>query len=492
VSSKSFNLCSLICLQPCELIELNSNGRYSPIDILNHDVLLNIFDLYRLADGYDDRVLTVLVYRQRWWYKLAHVCRLWRNIILESPSRLDLHLYCTNGVPVADMLAHSPPLPLTIRYRTDRVMTATDESGILLALSHRDRVHHIDFWKLPNVEKFVTVMDDQFPILERVYIESLTEVVIPVTFQAPNLLYLILKTASLPIGSSLLTTTAAGLVTLSLLHIPPHFPPVYILTRLSLMLRLELLVIGFQPPFPSPLPNRDVDRQLHQTPDMTPLPNLRLVVFKGMATYLEGLVARISAPALNQLHIYLDSQPSSTFPHLLQFMQTSKNLRFTALQVNFGELAVSLHTVPWKWDTPLTLKIRCGHLDSQLATAAQLFGTLSPVLSAVEQVTFSCDKIHHSTESYNNFDRRQWGELVRPFTGAKTIHVQDDLVSKIFRSLPSDDGEPPLELLPKLEVVGYSGESDSRDAFTTFLNERQVASHPVTLRIVDCSVFEDR
>jgi hypothetical protein len=69
--------------------------------------------------------------RQRWWYKLAQVCRHWRNIILESPSWLDLHIYCTNGVPVADMLAHSPPLPLTIDYHIlNREMTAEDESGI--------------------------------------------------------------------------------------------------------------------------------------------------------------------------------------------------------------------------------------------------------------------------------------------------------------------------------------------------------------------------
>jgi hypothetical protein len=128
-------------------------------------VLLNIFHLYRLADPdeYDDEtgVTTTYWHRQRWWYKLAHVCRQWRNVILESPARLNLHLYCTNGVPVADMLAHSPPLPLTIGYHTHREITAEDESGILLALSHRDRVHHIHFWEFPTVEKFVTVMDDQ-------------------------------------------------------------------------------------------------------------------------------------------------------------------------------------------------------------------------------------------------------------------------------------------------------------------------------------------
>jgi hypothetical protein len=313
-------------------------------------VLLQIFHLYRLAepDEYDNETWMVVAWsHQRWWYKLARVCRLWRNIILESPSRLDLHLYCTNGVPVADMLAHSPPLPLTICYDAmDREITAEDESGILLALSHRDRVRHI-YFRIPNVGKFVTVMNDQFPILERVYIISPTEMVFPVTFQAPNLRHLRLWTASIPIG--LLATTAAGLVTLVLSDIPAsaYFPPSYILTRLLPMLQLERLTIIFQ----SPLPNSNFERQSGQIPDMITLPSLHHFVFKGVSACLEGLVARISAPSLNKCHVYLYNQLSFTFLRLLQFIQTSESLTFSAVQVTFGALAVSLHAVPWTWMT---------------------------------------------------------------------------------------------------------------------------------------------
>jgi hypothetical protein len=87
---------------------------------LNDDVLLNLFRLYQLGvadEGEDENGILILDWdRQRWWYKLAQVCRRWRYLILASPSRLDLHLFCTYDVPVADMLAHSPPLPLTICY----------------------------------------------------------------------------------------------------------------------------------------------------------------------------------------------------------------------------------------------------------------------------------------------------------------------------------------------------------------------------------------
>jgi hypothetical protein len=450
-------------------------------------VLLNIFHLYRLTDPdeYEDENGKTIInwFHQCWWYNLAHVCRLWRYTILESPSQLDLHLYCAKGVPVANMLAHSPPLPLTIDYRGQGI-TGEDESGILLALSHRNRVRNIFFSKLPNMGKFVPVMDDEFPILERMYIYSRTEVVLPVTFQAPNIRHLRLSVASLPTRSPLFTTTVTGLVNLTLVKIPAsaYFPPSYILFRLSFMLQLERLVIEFC----FPTPNRDVESQLHQTPDITTLPNLCWFSFTGVSAYLEGLVARISAPSLNLLYVSLFDQLPFTFPHFLQFMQTSNNLRFTAVQVIFDGFSVTLNTVPWKWDTPLQLQIMCGHLDLQVASAAQLFDSISPVLSVVEQVTFSYDE---SSELHNNVDRSQWRELLRPFTNAKTIHVQDNLVSKIFHSLSSDDGEPPLELLPNLEEVGYSGGSDARDAFTAFLNERQVAGHPVSLCLVDPSMF---
>jgi hypothetical protein len=484
---------SLISSQTCELIGLNSNRRHSPIHILNDDVLLHVFHLYWLAEpdeSYDSPSGVVVNWNhRRWWYKLAHVCRQWRNIILESPSRLDLHLLCTNGVPVADMLIHSPPLPLIIFYDTiGREITAEDESSILLALSHRDRVRRIAFWKVPNQGKFIAVMDDQFTILERMYIFSRTEVVLPITFQAPNLRHIRLKRTCIPIRSPLLTT-AAGLVTLVLLHIPAsaYFPPSYILTRLSLMPQLEILTIAFK----SPIPSRDVERQSRQVLGMIILPNLWWFAFHGVNAYLEALVARISAPSLIILHVYLFNQLSFTLPRLLQFMQTPENLRFTAVQVTFGARAVSLHAVPWTWNTPLMLRIRCEDLDWQVVSAAQIFGTLSPVLSTVEQVTFSYEVRKESLEWDDNVDRRQWRELIRPFTNAKTVHIQDDLVSPIFRSLPSGDGEPPLDLLPNLEEVGYCGGSDSRDAFTAFLNERKLAERPFSLRLVDRSTFDE-
>jgi hypothetical protein len=164
---------------------------------------------------------------QRWWYKLAQVCRKWRYLILASPIRLDIHLLCSYCVPVADILAHSASLPLAIWYTSgDREMTAKDEEGALLALSHRDRVHRISLcMPASKLGKFVKAMDEEFPILERICIGSQpgdsTGQMFPRTFKHP--IY-----ASRGRLAVLLVTTTVGLINLELMDIlpSPWFPQV--------------------------------------------------------------------------------------------------------------------------------------------------------------------------------------------------------------------------------------------------------------------------
>jgi hypothetical protein len=382
-----------------------------------------------------------------------------------------------------DMLAYSPPLPLTIFY--DRETTEEDEEGILLALRHSDRVHYICLG-LPSTKlrKIITTMDEQFPILERLYIGSLAEgdtsLVLPRTFQAPNLRHLALTLVALPIGSPLLTTT--GLVTLALADIPlsAYFPPSYLLTQLSLMPQLEVLGIGFY----SPLPNRDVERQVLDTPIMMhiTLPNLRSFSFKGVSAYLERLLAPISAPALSSLRFELFSQLTFTVPHLLQFMDSSETLSFNAVSLVFDNDFAELGAFQLAQRRYLfRVRFMCRHLDWQVSSTVHILNALQPVFSVVEELTLSHVEHNRSSEWHNGVDRTLWRQLLRPFSNLKTLHVQNELVGRIARSLQTDNGESPLELLPNLKEVRYSGGDDARDTLTPFIDERQVAGHPVNL-----------
>ena len=117
------------------------------IHILDDDSLLKIFSLCRpaLSDENEEDAVEILGGRkwndERWWYRLVQVCRRWRYLVLESASSLDLSLLCTYGTPIADILAHSPRLPLILDYYDlYDYITADDELGIIFALKHRDRV----------------------------------------------------------------------------------------------------------------------------------------------------------------------------------------------------------------------------------------------------------------------------------------------------------------------------------------------------------------
>jgi hypothetical protein len=114
-------------------------------------------------------------------------------------------------------------------------------------------------------------MEGEFPMLEYLYVGPPTKhntgLVLPETFQAPQLCYFILINFAFSIGSLLLMMAATGLVTLVLQRIHPsaYLRPNILLRHLSLMLQLETLMIDFD----SPIHNHDAERQLLYTPTVT-------------------------------------------------------------------------------------------------------------------------------------------------------------------------------------------------------------------------------
>ena len=107
------------------------------------------------------------------------------------------------------MLAHSPRFPLVIYYTEYHDLSAKDEAGIMLALQHRDRVCCISLrMPAPSLQKVIATINDEFPILEFLSIgpptKHNTHLILPSTFQAPQLRLLDLKHFASLIGSPLL------------------------------------------------------------------------------------------------------------------------------------------------------------------------------------------------------------------------------------------------------------------------------------------------
>jgi len=340
---------------------------------------------------------------------------------------------------------------------------------------------------VPSLQKLITAINDEFPILEFLSIQPPTKhnthLILPSTFQAPQLRILALEHFASPIGSPLLTT-AVGLSRLRLYWIHPSaYPhPDHFLQMLSLLPLLWLLNIGFR----SPVSKRNIERQLLDTPITThiTLPNLYHFGFTGVSIYLEALLPHLTTPGLESLTVHFFNQLSFSVLRLLQFMTTADNFRFNSVKFVFHHEAVTVFVFPsvnmGTWNFSFDINVYCGLLDWQVSSVAQIFNVLSPLFSNVVDLTLNYREHTSLLEWQNQVDCTQWHELLRSFRNVKTLRIHNGLIRDLSRCLQLD-GEPPSELLSELTEIVCSVGSINDKIFLAFIDEREVASQPVKL-----------
>jgi hypothetical protein len=311
------------------------------------------------------------------------------------------------------MLAHSPPLPLVIDYDDRDCDKIVEEEGILPTLGQHDRVCRIRLRiPAPNLQELIVAIDEEYPLLEYLIMEPSmddrsTALMLPETFQAPNLRHLALTGFALPIRSRLLTT-AVGLVTLALTvgHPSAYFQPNVLLQWLSFMPQLETLVISFL----FPVPNSDVETQLLHTTHVT-LPNLRWFVFRGVSAYMEAVVRRITSPRLKKLGFQFFKQLTFSVPYLLLLMNTTEIPSFDSAEFKFSRNVVYVKAYPREAAKvkmcPFSIHVDCWHLDWQVSSVAQIFNSLSQNFSTVEHLTLDYEVHRWSSEGHNEVDRTE-------------------------------------------------------------------------------------
>ncbi|KAI9451454.1 hypothetical protein BJY52DRAFT_1352074 [Lactarius psammicola] len=458
---------------------------YTSIDTINNDILLSVFNYYRLVDenGWNLRF---------GWCKLSHVCRRWRYLIYESAFHLDMHILCTNGTPVVDTLAHLPSLPLVIDYQdATATIGAKDELGMSQALQLRDRVRSVVLSIPPAImHKLLVRMDGPYPVLEHLSLSSPAKedarLILPMTFVAPNLCYLNLFGISLPTKLPLLSSTVA-LATLMLTNVQSsgYFLPKHLVTRLRFLPQLEELSICFSIPIPRP----SAESELSSAPG-TPvtLPALKRLKFRGVGAYLEGLVAQIRAPLLEHLSITVFNQVVFALPHLSHFASTTERLKLPIASVIFEYDAVSVVTdqrTQQQADGPsgFCLRVMCREFDWQVDCAAQICNALMPTLSGVEGLTLDFDGQRIPTEWQGGaVDGTTWRELLGPFVGTREPRICQALAWELSFALQSDDAGLDPMLLPGLqELAPQLEEEHANNAFSSFVDARQIAGRPVRL-----------
>ena len=474
------------------------------IDMLNDDILLGIFNYYRLAneDTWNVRL---------GWCKLSHVCQRWRYLIFESAFHLGMHITCTNGTPIVDTLDHLPPLPLFVNYQDKEVprreapmLSREDELGMYHALQLRDRVRRIDLRLLPStLNKSLLRMDKPFPVLEHLSLSFINDVMtyltLPSAFLAPNMRHMALLGIRLPKRLQFLSSTLS-LVTLKLTEIQAsgYFHPRLLVARLEFLPQLEELSIGFSIPIPRPSTERLL---LGKQGNPVTLFNLKSLSFRGVSAYLEHLISQIRAPVLKELNITLFNQLAFTLTHLSHFVNITENIKFPrTATIDFlpGASIILSHrgmrSLSADSDQGFTMHVLCKSSNWQIDCTAQICSALMSALSGIENLTLvnrpsnsspiesdlETDEINHADE----IEGTTWHELLRSFVRVKELRIDHDFFSELSRAL--EVGEIGLDpgLLPDLQKVvsNYHGlHADS--LLGPFIHARQAAGSPVSLHL---------
>ena len=439
------------------------------IDILPDDILLEIFDFYmNMYPSYGDKPGIEA------WQSLVHVCRRWRNLVLGSPRRLNLQLYCTPKTPARDSLDVWPAaLPLLIVG----FMASAPVDNIIAALGQNYRVCQVFLQGLADwhLEKFLASMQAPFPELTSLQLMSYDETLdinirIPDSFlggSAPRLQIFALSGIPFP-GLPKLLLSATHLVCLKLFNIPHsgYISPEAIVALLSVLSSLETLSLEFQSPQSRP----DWESRNLSPPKRSILPALDRFRFKGATEYLEDLVAFIGAPRLNTLYITFFNQIDFDCPRLAQFMNCTPTIRArNEAHVQFHDSTASVKLRDWTskfgFDN-LLISISCREPDWQLSSLEQVCNSSLHPLPTVEDLYIE----QYSQLVWKNdaIENILWLQLLFPFTAVKNLYLSKEFAPGIVAALQELVGSRTTEVLPRLQNIFMEGLSH-RDLFMTTL-----------------------
>ena len=458
------------------------------IDELPDDVLLQIFEFCDISVG--------LWYEDRWeieaWRSLVHVSRRWRSLVLESPRRLNLRLYCTPRTHTRDTLDVWPALPLILR---GSITSSSDTYNTIAALEQSNRVRKVDL-DLEDItdsqlEQVLAVTQVPFPELTYLrmwlYTNGETVPVIPDSFldgSAPCLRHFNLGGIPFP-GLPKLLLSSTHLVELKLDKIPHsgYISPEAMVTLLSVLSSLDTLYLKFQSP--QSFPNRE-------SPSLPPpkhsiLPALDKFHFKGVTDYLEDLVTPIDAPRLNIMHITFFNEIDFDCPRLAQFIKRTPTLTpHDEAQVGFNvsEAHVVLGYRPSRtlFDN-LRIEISCRGPDWQLSSIEQVCNSSLHRLSTVERLYIAPQYSH---QAWKAIESTLWLQLLLPFTGVKNLYLYKECArGTIASALQELVGGRITEVLPSLQkiFVEWNAVTFFREDTEQFVAARELSGHPITISL---------
>ena len=458
------------------------------IDILPDEVLLEMFDF-----NMDMYPFYGIKTHAEAWQTLVHVCRRWRSLVLGSPRRLNLRLYCTPSTPAKDNLDVWPALPLIIEGIVD---ISTTSENIISALGQSDRVRQVDLQlSSRNLERVLAAMQVPFPELTRIQLLFLlsddeTPPVIPDSFlggSATRLQSLQLLGIPFP-GLPKLLSSATHLVYLELSNLPHsgYISPEAMVDLLSVLSRLSGFSLEFQSAYSRP------SRESRGLPPLNRfiLPVLNKFRFKGVTDYLEEFVTRIDIPQLDEIDITFFSRIDFDCCRLAQFINRTPTLSraYYRAHVQF-------------YDSVVTVTLRYQKSDSETGSGYLPIGILfeepNMQLSAIEQV---CNSSFHALttvedlyiehrywglvlKNHDSIDETQWLRLLRPFTAVKNLYISREFALGIAADLKELIGGRITEVLPSLQNIFIRPWEPIQNYFEQFIAARRHSDHPIAISV---------
>jgi hypothetical protein len=477
--------------------------RKTAIEMLPEEILLDIFDLYRLdavkrSGG------------RLWkWHCLAHVCKKWRHVISTSPHRLDLQILCEYGALVESIMDAWPTLPFAVRHNSSKSRSLSKD--IIVALRRPDRVCEIDFVLSSSlIGLIIPVIQEPLPGLERIRImvkdtwRSL--LIVRGTFlggSSPLVREINLDGIGFTfpaIQQVLSSTNNLVKLQLSKIHNGIYFSPVELTNALSTLVHLESLIIGFhspasRPPQPEPPPSA-MTRQPRTTEHSTifTLSSLTHLDFHGDREYLEELVSQIDLPSLCKLTIKL-------FNHIL--FETRNFCQFIPPLNAFDPptwvfITHSVESVNVRFiqagkpsNGNYYFETSCRRLDLQLSFVTQVTTQLSPFfLSSVQSLIIEKFLGGSMRPGVEYVDSARWLELFQPFSHVTRVHVRErQFVPSIVQALAmeeegTNENVVAAGVLPELNSLYLDGYRDSPSVVEDaeqFVSSRRLTGRPVRL-----------
>ena len=462
------------CLRQYSLICLLSQWHQVTIKSMSDEVLLNIFRYFLGVSPRD-------------WPRLVHTCRKWRRIVLASQGPLRLRLFCTHGTPVQQTLHFWPAaLPIVVEYGglpTLDPPAPVDEGNIIAALKQSHRVISISLTVTRSLMENLSAIEKPFSQLQNLVLLSLDglPLILPIAFQWGQCLRRLHSTGvdfsahlqPLCLGSSQGSST--NIIDLRLhgtsLHL--EISPIILKNVLSEMTQLRSLSLHFRSTtnYHFPLPPYE---------ERLVLPSLTGLNFHGSMAYLEGIVAMIDAPSLEDIDIASDN-PSLALPKLKKFIdRIEMHKSHIGAHILSSSPTISISLTRPGAPTRLKLQVLCKPFPTQIFSTAQFFLDFSSFLFNDEGDTrISTTRPPIRADSSHD---REWLGLLNKFTGKKLFHLDmNHSISVMYTLQPLDRQH--IDELPALHklYVRQPGPRDAtlREAVVSLMISRRLSGHPI-------------